>query len=282
MYATENDFLYQKYINDIVRFPLLGAEEEKVILQKAKQGCKKALDRLVCAHLRFVIKVACVYKGRGLPVIDLINEGNIGLMEALKRYDPSRNIKFTSYSVWWIRQAIIHALFKKARLVRISSEKELILRRIQTHSPVLVETAGGGRKINAAHVGKQMGYSSKQIEKILELGQHHSSLDAALYADSNTSYLNRLPESSFIGPEESANLHSLNNFLFSAMDELNIRERKIITCSFGLTENKPMNLREMADLFGLSRERIRQIKEDALEKMRNAKVKENVLLAACS
>ena len=134
MEPWEGASLYYQYIKDISRYPLLTRKEEVELLKRVKEGDQRAMNRLVCSNLKFVINVAFMYKNQGFSLPELINEGNLGLIEAAKRFDITRELKFISYAVWWIRQAITRAIAERARLVRISAEKELILRRFSKHN----------------------------------------------------------------------------------------------------------------------------------------------------
>src|SRR3954462_10414647 len=155
--------LYYQYIKDISKYPLLKKDEEIAVLNKVQSGDQKAINKLVCSNLKFVINVAFMYKNQGFSLPELINEGNIGLIEAAKRFDINRDLKFISYAVWWIRQAITRAIAERARLVRISAEKELILRRFSKHNVPLRQTLGGGLQPDTEVLGKKLGYSGKQV-----------------------------------------------------------------------------------------------------------------------
>ena len=140
--------IYFQYLKDISKYPLLTVAEEKILLKEVAKGNKAALNKLVRSNLKFVVNIANLYKGQGLDVNELINEGNMGLIEAAQRFNPDQKIKFISYAVWWVRQNITRAIAEKARLVRISAEKELVLRRFNRHGGVLRQTIGGNVSID--------------------------------------------------------------------------------------------------------------------------------------
>ena len=169
--------LYYQYIKDISKYPLLKKDEELEVLKRIQSGDQRAIHKLVCANLKFVINVAFMYKNQGFSLPELINEGNIGLIEAAKRFDVNRKLKFISYAVWWIRQAITRAIAERARMVRISAEKELILRRFSKYNVPMRQVVGGGSQIDVDALGGKMGYTGRQIEKIMEMGLRHASLD---------------------------------------------------------------------------------------------------------
>ena len=142
--------VYFQYLNDISKYPLLTREQETLLLAKIRQGSREAMDMLVKSNLRFVVNIANLYKGQGLDVCELISEGNMGLMEAARRFDPNQKIKFISYAVWWVRQNITRAIAEKGRMVRISAEKELVLRRFAKKGGKLRQVVGGSYVLSSA------------------------------------------------------------------------------------------------------------------------------------
>lgn len=272
--------LYTKFMKDVQKYPLLTRDEEVVLLQKAKEGDKRAIDRLIVSNQKFVIKVAFLYKNQGLPITDLISEGNIGLVSAIHRFDLNKNVKFTSYAVWWIRQSILQAIFEKSRIVRISAQKELILRRVTKHNPKLTSQAGGGYGVDTLDLGIKMGLSQNETEKVLEMGQSHTSIDADTHSHSDFSLRDRLADHTTESPEQDVLDSSVRNLLQDHMGRLNTMEKKVVDLHFGLRSHHPMSLRKIGELFGLSRERVRQIKESALAKLREKVDEYEYLLAA--
>ena len=272
--------LYYQYIRDIDRYPLLSKDEERELLRRIKGKDPGALKKLVCSNLKFVINVAFKYRGQGFALPELINEGNIGLIEAAERFDLNKKIRFISYAVWWIRQTITRAIAEKARIVRISAEKELIIRRINKHNAHMQYVINGGLKIDARDLGKRMGYKTKQMEKILEMGQFHSSLDQPLDSDSGRSMINVLKDPDCEDSDEMAILESRNAFLARSLRKLSSREQKVLKMYYGIDSHKGLSLEDIGDLIGLSKERVRQIKEEGLENLRKFELPRELLLAA--
>ncbi len=260
--------LYYQYIKDISKYPLLKKGEEIVLLQKIQSGDQKAINRLVCANLKFVINVAFMYKNQGFSLPELINEGNIGLIEAAKRFDVNRKLKFISYAVWWIRQAITRAIAERARVVRISAEKELILRRFSKHNVPMRQTIGGGAQIDTDLLGEKMGYSGRQIEKIMEMGLRHSSLDETLNGEDGASVMDIIEDTHTERPDIVTHQNSQRKFVAQLLHKLNEQERIVLSMYFGISHHEPLNLEEIGEIIGLSKERVRQIKEKGLANLR--------------
>ena len=224
--------VYFQYLNDISKYPLLTKEQEKVLLQKVREGSREAMDLLVKSNLRFVVNIANLYKGQGLDVNELINEGNMGLIEAARRFDQNQKIKFISYAVWWVRQNITRAIAERGRLVRISAEKELVLRRFAKKGGQMHQVVGGGLMLDP------------------------KSLEGVSAAEFRT--------------DDLAEQHNRNKLFDKAMDNsLSEQEKEIIKLYFGFKMDSDLNLKEIAPMIGLSKERTRQLKDSALEKLRN-------------
>jgi RNA polymerase primary sigma factor len=264
----EDFHLYKQYVKEIRKYPLLSREEELDLFERNAKGDSRAFRKLVCSNLRFVVKIALLYRGQGLSITDLINEGNVGLIESIRRYDPIKKVRFTSYAVWWIRHAIVQSVFEKARLVRISAQKELMLRRMKRFGPESKFVANGGQTIDAYALAKKMGFTEKQMEKILEMGQRHMSLSSPCGADSNDVLMDKIEDSSIESPDEKIQNQSISSYVENNLNLLKPMEKKVLVFFFGLKANKFMNLREIAEVMGLSKERVRQLKESALEKLR--------------
>jgi RNA polymerase primary sigma factor len=254
---TSNFQLYNKYLEEVQRYPLLTPDEERKLVKAAGRGSKSAFNKLITANLKFVVKVAFMYLGQGLPIGDLINEGNIGLMEAAKRYKSGKNVKFTSYAVWWIRQAIVKAIQDKARLVRISAEKELILRRIQKQIHQSNDIDFEGDRPDAEQLSRKFGLSKKKINAVLSVAQGYVSLSRRPFGDSNASYMDLLEDKTAEEPDSVLHQRSLSKVVARLFEALSEKEQKVIRYFFGLNNNKIMNLREISDILGLSKERVR-------------------------
>ena len=271
----DEEALYQQYLRDISKYPLLTQPEEKALLRLVAEGNKAALDRLVLGNLRFVINIAFCYRGQGLTVNELINEGNLGLIEAARRFDSSRDIKFISYAVWWIRQSITRAIAEKARLVRISAEKELVLRRFNRAVGSSEQAVGGGYVPDARKLGKKFGYTAEQVKEILKMGLRHASLDVPVGDDEESTLLDLMRDD---GPsaEAVAERESEKRCLRDAVDRLPPLERKVLGLYYGLDRDDPINLVEIGKIIGLSKERTRQVKEKGLLHLREMGVAERL------
>ncbi len=279
MEAWEGATLYYQYIKDISRYPLLTRKEEVELLRRVKEGDQRAMNRLVCSNLKFVINVAFMYKNQGFSLPELINEGNLGLIEAAKRFDINRELKFISYAVWWIRQAITRAIAERARLVRISAEKELILRRFSKHNVPMRQSVGGGMQVDADVLGKKMGYTGSQIEKIVEMGLRHSSLDDPLGNEEGSSVLDIIEDTAAESPDTYIQEESRRNFVSGLLHKLPEQERTVLSMYFGIGYHEPLNLEEIGENIGLSKERVRQIKEKGLATLRTLQETRELTLA---
>jgi RNA polymerase primary sigma factor len=279
MEAWEGASLYYQYIKDISRYPLLTRKEEVELLKRVKAGDQRAMHKLVCSNLKFVINVAFMYKNQGFSLPELINEGNIGLIEAAKRFDINRELKFISYAVWWIRQAITRAIAERARLVRISAEKELILRRFSKHNVPLRQTLGGGLQPDTEVLGQKLGYSGKQVEKILEMGMRHSSLDEPLGNEEGSSVLDIVEDTQAESPDAGIQEDSRRRYVSDLLHRLPDQEKTVLSMYFGIGYHEPLNLEEIGEIIGLSKERVRQIKEKGLAALRSLEETRELALA---
>ena len=272
--------IYMQYLNDISRYPLLTREQEAVLLQKSAEGSKAALDMLVNANLRFVVNIANLYKGRGLDIMELINEGNMGLIEAARRFDRSQKIKFISYAVWWIRQNITRAISEKGRMIRISAEKELMLRRFNRHAKDVQQVIGGTYTVNAQSLEGLSKYKAEEIEKILMMGSSASSLDAPVNEDGDATLGDTISDTEN-RTDELADINNRTEVFDKVMDKnLSSQEKEIIKLYYGFKMDSDLNLKEIAPMVGLSKERVRQLKENALNKLREANVERLLCEAA--
>ena len=268
----EQKDIYMQYLNDISRYPLLTREQETVLLQKSAEGNKAALDMLVNSNLRFVVNIANLYKGRGLDIMELINEGNMGLIEAARRFDRSLKIKFISYAVWWIRQNITRAISEKGRMIRISAEKELMLRRFNRHAKDVQQVIGGTFTINTQSLEGLSKYKASEIEKILMMGNSTSSLDTPVNEDGDATLGDTISDSQS-RTDELADSNNRTEVFDKVMDKnLSSQEKEIIKLYYGFKMDSDLNLKEIAPMVGLSKERVRQLKETALAKLRNDQI----------
>jgi RNA polymerase primary sigma factor len=260
--------IYQQYLKDVSKHPLLEKSEEVALIKLVSQGNKKAMDKLVVSNLRFVINIAFMYKNQGMTVSELINEGNLGLMEAARRFDPDQKIKFISYAVWWIRQSITRSIAERGRLVRISAEKELVLRRLNKLSKKSTQTYGGQFVVDANELEGKTDYTAEQIQKILTMGLRHASLDAPVGEDGDNSMMDLTIDAD---AESDTNLLDKSNseYISNSVEKLPAQEKQVLSLYFGIGLPYSMNLNEIGKQIGLSKERVRQVKEKGLAHLRS-------------
>jgi RNA polymerase primary sigma factor len=256
------------YLRDISRFPLISQAEEVRLAQRIRQGDEEALDTLVRSNLRFVVSVAKKYQNQGVSLADLINEGNLGLIRAAHKFDESRNIKFISYAVWWIRQAILQALAEQSRIVRVPLNRAGALHRISKRTSTLQQELG--RDPTAGEVAEGMDLEVEEVERTMAISQTHLSLDSPMSAGEENRLLDYLPDSLDRGSDAEAMDHALTESITTVFKSLREREVRILRLYFGLDSSEPLTLEEIGEMLGITRERVRQIKERALVQLRHA------------
>lgn len=260
----------EDYLNDISKQPLLTAEEEVKLAQRIRNGDREALERLVCANLRFVVSVAKQYQNQGLTLPDLINEGNIGLIKAAEKFDETRGFKFISYAVWWIRQSILQALAEQSRMVRlplnqvsaVSRINKLIMKFEQEHE----------RKPSAYELSELIDETPEKIRDSLRANGRPMSINAPLGEGDDSTLLEVISDENTPQADRGMIDKSLATEIERMLDTLDEREKTIVEMCFGIN-NREMTLEEISEKFGLSRERVRQIREKALLKLRHSNKK---------
>ena len=263
--------VYFQYLNDISKYPLLTREQEKLLLKKIRQGSREAMDMLVNSNLRFVVNIANLYKGQGLEVGELISEGNMGLMEAARRFDPNQKIKFISYAVWWVRQNITRAIAEKGRMVRISAEKELVLRRFAKKGGKLRQVVGGSYVLDPESLAGVSKYKGDAIEKVLMMDNRAKSLDTPVGEDGDATLGDTI--ASATRTDKLAERRNRTDVFEKVMrDNLTEQELDILKLYFGISMDADLNLKEVAPMVGLSKERVRQLKESALAKLKTEQI----------
>ena len=256
------------YIREISKFKPLATEEEKIVGKRIQEGDEAALNRLVEANLRFVVSYAKRYRGLGLSFLDLIHEGNLGLIEAAKRFDPERNVRFISYAVWWIRQAIFHALAEHSRLFRLPEKVSGQVSRVGTVRDRLA--AELERPPTNEEVAKEAELSEEEVENLLRIAGEGLSLSTEVGEDGNLE-LGDMLEQDTIPPVELVMIRdSFTKQIQQVVGELDEKERDVMRMRFGLDGEEPRTLQEIGERLGLSRERIRQIESKAKEKLRRS------------
>jgi len=262
----------KKYLQEIAKLPRITADEEKKLGGKIKRGEKDAKDALrilVEANLRFVVSFAKKYRGCGLSFLDLINEGNIGLIEAAKRFDPAKNVKFITYAVWWVRQSIVHALSDQSGAFRLPQKQANLLYRIgKTIQQLTLELE---RSPSPEEISARLRIPVDEINFLLRVADDNVSLSTVIDEDHDFHLADKLEQESVPAPDEDFFRSSLKELIRACLDELDEKEELVVRLRFGLgergEEKDPMTLKEIGDILHLSRERIRQIEAQALEKL---------------
>jgi len=257
-----------QYLKEISQYPLIDRDEEVRLAKAIRKGEEEALNKLVRSNLRFVVSVAKKYQNQGVPLSDLINEGNLGLIRAAHKFDETKGIKFISYAVWWIRQAILQALAEQSRIVRVPLNRAGALHRIGRRSSALIQELG--REPTVEEIAEELEISREEVERTLAISQSHLSLDAPVTPGEDNRLLDYLPDQYSPGPEDEAYERALKETVEDSLSTLKEREAKILRLYFGLDDQEPMTLEEIGALLGITRERVRQIKEKALLRLRHA------------
>jgi RNA polymerase primary sigma factor len=258
------------YLREIGKIPLLSAEEELELAQRVVAGDKDAKDKMAEANMRLVVSIAKRYVGRGLDLLDLIQEGNTGLLRAVEKFDPDKGFKFSTYATWWIRQAITRAIADQARVIRIPVHMvETINKLLRTQRRLTQEL---NREPTNDEIAAAMEIEVEKVEHIMKIKQEISSLDASIRDDEEDSVLaDFIEDEDTISPEESATNQLLKEHVKEVLSALTEREQKIIRLRFGLEDGKQHTLEEVGQEFSVTRERIRQIEAKALAKLRKHK-----------
>jgi RNA polymerase primary sigma factor len=260
------------YLRELRRIPLMDRAEEQECARRAAQGDAGARQRLIRANLRFVVLVAKRYRNRGLPLEDLIDEGNVGLIQAAERFDPDRGIHFVSYAVWWIRQAILKAVHDNSRLIRVPLSRAGELSRVEDLRNQGLMATGSEPKF--AEIAAKLGVEASQLRELMDAAQSTLSLDHPLSDEGDSASSDAIPfgasleDRSSPRPEEALVGRSLKEELDTALSTLSAREASVLRDRFGLADRKPISLFQIGRKHNLSKERIRQIEKRALGKIR--------------
>ena len=257
----------EKYLQEIGRVPLLTMQEEVDLTTSIKRGDKTAVDRLVKANLRFVVSVAKQYQGQGLSLPDLINEGNIGLIKSVERFDETRGFKFISFAVWWIRQSIIKALADHARLIRLPLNKVILSSRIHKAGSVLEQELG--RSPSSEEMADSLNMELHEVDIHLGIKEHHVSLDTPLSEEGDASLLDTLENQNADRTDRKLyHAESLKQEIDRSLQILPDRHKKMLCYFYGIGMDNPLSLDDIGLRFDISPERVRQIKDKALSKIR--------------
>jgi RNA polymerase primary sigma factor len=264
--TSRSDYSLEKYLSDISKEEMINSEEEVRLARKIREGDQAALDRLVRANLRFVVSVSKQYQNQGLPLTDLISEGNVGLIKAAKKFDETRGFKFISYAVWWIRQSILEALAEKARIVRLPLNQVGVLSKINKSIAKLEQDLE--RLPSSDEIAEVLDLPAHKVEESLKSYSKHVSIDAPLTNDSDSGNLvdvmsNDGPDSDYLSIERSLKIE-----IDRSLDTLSQKEREVLKLFYGIDATNPISLDEIGTKLSISRERVRQIREKSIKKLR--------------
>jgi len=263
---TKHTDILDRYLSEISHIPLLQIEDEVVLSEKIKSGDLAALDILVKANLRFVVSVAKKYQNQGMTLEDLINEGNLGLIKAVRRFDATRGFKFISFAVWWIRQSIITAVADKRRIVRLPANQINAILKINQLTEKLEQQLE--REPTTAEISIQMEVQEETVKDYLSHSGWAVSLDKEIDGEIGGTLLDVFADTAALAPDHFLVSASLTSVLKDALTVLNEREKMIIELAFGIGCEVALELEDIAKLFNLSKERVRQLKYDALKTLR--------------
>jgi RNA polymerase primary sigma factor len=264
-HEAERDIL-DLYLHDVSRNALLTAEQEIAVARRIQQGDEAAMHELVTRNLRFVISVAKKYQNRGLALVDLIGEGNVGLMTAARKFDPDHGVKFISYAVWWIRQAILAAIARHGRTVRVPLNRTADLSRIVRTAEVLRQELG--REPTTEQIAETVGLTVEMVQSLAALNTTEVRLDAPLAAEGDRATIERF----MVDGQNDAENEAIDQFLAEeiavALETLAPRDARVLRLYFGLDGGREHTLEEIGSIFGVTRERVRQLRDRALKRLR--------------
>ena len=255
------------YLKEIGKIPLLTAEEELELAKQISEGDEEAKKRMVEANLRLVVSVAKHYLGRGMQLLDLIQEGNMGLLKAVEKFDYTKGYKFSTYATWWIRQSITRAVADQARTIRIPVHMVETINRVSRTSRSLVQELG--REPTLSEISQQLGISEEKIAEVMKIAQDPVSLETPVGEEDDSHLGDFIPDSDVAEPAESASYNMLRQQLNEVMQTLSPRECKVLRLRFGLEDGRAHTLEEVGREFDVTRERVRQIEAKALRKLRH-------------
>lgn len=258
-----------RYLQEIGKVDLISPDEEVQLARRIRAGDEEALEKLVQANLRFVVSVAKQYQNQGLPLSDLVSEGNLGLIKAAKRFDETRGFKFISYAVWWIRQSILQALAEQSRIVRLPLNRVGALNKINKVFSRLEQEYEREPSPEEIAEAMESSFSPEEIAQLMRQSGRHVSLDAPIAAGEETRFIDVLQNEEMAPPDHHIMQESLKRDIKRALKCLPEREAEVLSLVFGIEEKYPYTLEEIAERLDLTRERVRQIKEKGLRKLRS-------------
>ncbi len=274
---TSRNSLLSRYFNEIRDYPLLTKEQEQVLAHNVKKGCKDSLNELIESNLSFVVKVASEYRNLGLPFEDLLNEGNIGLIEAAHRYDASKGTKFITYAIWWIRKSILKALSEHSSMVRVPTYQMKKVREIRDAESALRRALG--RKPRREEISECLERSLSKIDQVLQFTLREMSLDDKIGKDRDTPISDYLIDDNTSSPEEDLLKRESNTLVSEAMSHLSEQEKLVIYHRFGISGGPSLTLKEIGEMMDISRERVRQIECQAKLRLRKLFARKRIVKA---
>ena len=263
---NERSSVLSRYFTEIREYPLLTKEEELQLAENVRNGCKASLDELIESNLSFVVKVASEYRNIGLPFEDLLNEGNLGLIEAAHRYDASKGTKFITYAIWWIRKSILKALSEHSTMVRVPNYQMKKIREIRETEKQLRRELG--RKPRRTEISDKLRRNVAKIDQVLQFSMREMSLDDKVGKERDTPIADYLVDQDSINPEDDLISREANTLVGEAIHYLTDQERTVISFRFGLAGGPPLTLKAIGYKMGISRERVRQIECQAKGRLR--------------
>lgn len=267
--TSRESYALDKYLSDISKIDMLTPEEEQEVARLIKKGDQEALQKLTEANLRFVVSVAKQYQGHGLSLSDLINEGNLGLLKAARRFDETRGFKFISYAVWWIRQSILQAIVEYSRIVRLPTNKVASYNKVNTAFASFLQEFE--REPSNDELAELLDLTPREVSSLLSSNAKHLSIDAPMSDDEESSSLiDIMNADEDMSPDMKLMEDSLIDEVKLGISFLSPREVEILSRFFGLNGSTEMSLDEIADMYDLSRERVRQIKDKAINRLRRS------------
>jgi RNA polymerase primary sigma factor len=255
------------YLKEISKNKTLSLEEEAVLAVRIRNNDRKALEKLVKANLRFVVSVCRNYQNQGLPLSDLINEGNLGLIRAAHRFDEKKNFKFISYAVWWIRQAILQALAEQSRIIKLPLNRVGTIHKIGKTQSKLEQKLR--RLPMVEEIAQELQIDEDEVQETIKIGNTHMSLDAPLQQGEDAKLIDMLQDENQSRPDDGVLDISLQVEIDKTLDTLSEREKEVVKLYFGIGEDTAHTLEEIGQRFNLTRERVRQIKEKALRRLKH-------------
>ena len=257
----------QLYLSEIGFSPLLSAEEEVYFSRKALKGCEKSRNRMIESNLRLVVKIARRYNNRGLALLDLIEEGNLGLIRAVEKFDPERGFRFSTYATWWIRQTIERAIMNQTRTIRLPIH---VVKELNVYLRTARELAHKlDHEPTAEEIAQKLDIPCADVSRMLKLNEKITSVDTPLGGDNDKALLDVLADDDSVGPDYQVQDEDISNSVVKWLNELNTKQREVLARRFGLLGYEPSTLEDVGAEIGLTRERVRQIQVEALKRLRD-------------